>query len=75
MDEAEKFFKAALEKDEKQGWSMVYLAKIAKAKGDTAAEKKYMEEAVQAHFHLMSPISKKEAREYAKSLGITVEEN
>lgn len=75
LTEAAKLFEKALEKDAKQGWSMVYLAKIAKAQGDEAAEKKWMEQAVEAHFHLMSPISKKEAREYAKTLGIAVSEN
>ena len=72
--EAKAMFNKALEKDALQGWSVVYLAKIAKAEGDAAAEKAFMERAVQCHFHLMSPISKKDARQYAKSLGIAVEE-
>ena len=74
MDKAKVMFEKALQKDDKQGWSMVYLAKIAAQVGDAAAEKQWMERAVQSHFHLMSPISKKEAREYAKTLGIPVEE-
>ena len=69
------FFKKALEKDDTQGWTMVHLAKIAKQQGDAAGEKQWMEKAVQAHFHLMSPVSKKDARVYAKSLGIAVSEN
>ena len=74
LAKAAEFFKKALEKDEKQGWSIVYLAKIAKANGDSAAEKQYMEQALNAHFHLMSPITKQEARAYARELGIAAEE-
>ena len=73
LAKAKEFFGKAIEKDEKQGWSYVYLAKIAKQEGDAAAEKQYMEKAVKAHFHLMSPFSKLEARDYAKKLGISAE--
>ena len=72
---AKKYFQKAVEVKPKQGWSLTFLAKIAQAEGDMDAARQYMERAVRGEFHLMSPISKNEARAYARELGVEVPAN
>ncbi|MDO4355717.1 MAG: tetratricopeptide repeat protein [Clostridia bacterium] len=70
VEGAKAYFEKALQEKPKQGCSLTFLARIAKQQGDEAAAKQYMERAVHGDFHLMSPISKNEAREFARELGV-----
>ncbi len=74
LEGAKRYFERALQAKPKQGWSLAFLAKIAHQEGDEAAARQYMERAVRGDFHLMSPISKNEAREFARELGVEVPE-